>query len=93
MDDIVYIEYSDKDDKFRVICGQNEHISTLNIDRIVELEVLNEHFDASGKICKKRLSNQFIILRHRINQKSWRTYAKIQRLIKRITGKNRTGPS
>ena len=89
----IKIEYSDKDDKFRVICGQNEHISTLNIDRIVELEVLNEHFDASEKICKKRLSNQFIILRHRINQKSWRTYAKIQRLIKRITGKNRTGPS
>lgn len=56
----IKIEYSDKDDKFRVICGQNEYISTLNIDRIVELEVLDEHFNSSEKICKKE-KNQLIL--------------------------------
>lgn len=40
------IEYSDKDDKFRVLCAGRSEIRTINLGRVLECTVLEETFPA-----------------------------------------------
>lgn len=42
------IEYSDKEDKFRVLCGWGA--KTINMGRIIECELLEEHFSKRFKV-------------------------------------------
>ena len=50
----IKIEYSDKEDKFRVLCVGRSEIRTINLGRILECTVLEETFPAQVNLPTRR---------------------------------------
>lgn len=46
----VQLEYSDKEDKFRVLCADRQSIKTVNLGRIVQCELLEDTFPANVRL-------------------------------------------
>lgn len=61
----VQLEYSDKEDKFRVLCADRQSIKTVNLGRIVQCELLEDTFpenvrlkDREKKVLKFTLTDE-----------------------------------
>lgn len=46
----VQLEYSDKEDKFRVLCADRQSIKTVNLGRIVQCELLKDSFPENVRL-------------------------------------------
>ena len=46
----VQLEYSDKEDKFRVLCADRQSIKTVNLGRIVQCELLEDTFPENVRL-------------------------------------------
>lgn len=46
----VQLEYSDKEDKFRVLCADRQSIKTVNLGRIVQCELLRDTFPENVRL-------------------------------------------
>ncbi len=46
----VQLEYSDKEDKFRVLCADRQSIKTINLGRIVQCELLEDTFPENVRL-------------------------------------------
>lgn len=63
----VKIEYSDKEDKFRVICIGERNIHTLNIGRIIECKITEEHYSNDLTIPEIKMERLIFELRDERN--------------------------
>lgn len=50
----VQLEYSDKEDKFRVLCADRQSIKTVNLGRIVQCELLEDTFPENVRLKERK---------------------------------------
>lgn len=51
------IEYSDKEDRFRVLCAGDKYVRTINIGRIIRCTLLDKYFDENTKLPPRQMES------------------------------------
>lgn len=79
----IKIEYSDKDDKFRLICSGHTHATVLNLKRIDEVEILPEQF-STDEVIPSRQYEKLVLEIHDTRNTLERTMMKFAHFKKQV---------
>ena len=85
----VKIEYSDKEDKFRILCSKKEEIITINLGRILECKILEDKYQEKGCPYKMKKDRLIFELRDERNtlERAMMRFAHYKKEVERIDEK------